>query len=61
MMGEDDGRGTRDKEKLDRVSCMEMGASGLGSLSHLILLRGDDTTMHAASRTEIIHGYSSVA
>lgn len=56
--GYDDRRDISDKGRLDYVISMELGAFGVGSLGDMIFLHWDDTIMHAASRTEIIHGFS---
>ncbi len=58
MNGHDDDCDTNDKSMLDCVTSMKMGAFGVKSLGNLILLHWDDTIMHAASRTEIIHSFS---
>ena len=58
MNGHDNGRETSDKGTFDCVTSMEVGAFEVGCLDDLIMLHWDDTIMHAASRTEIIHGFS---
>ncbi len=58
MDGHDDDRDTNEKSMLDCVTSMEMSAFGVKSLGDLILLHWDDTIVHAASRTEIIHTFS---